>query len=174
MSSQVAAPESSSVRPRAGREKPTGINVAWVPNEDLERPEWIRWGRRLGVMGRVSNWWIGDWLQYGAVRWGEKYTEAARITGYDVKTLRNIAYVAKRFDLSRRRDKLTWSHHAEVAVLDPQGLHRQARRLTLAQTRSITTGPYQVDRQSGSGQFPSDMWFAGSPLTRKATIQPLI
>jgi hypothetical protein len=70
-------------------------------------------------MSRVSNWWVGDWLQYGSARWGEKYVEAARITGYDVKTLRNIAYVARHFDLSRRRDTLTWSHHAEVAMLDP-------------------------------------------------------
>jgi hypothetical protein len=68
--------------------------------------------------GRVSNWWVGDWLQYGAARWGEKYVEASRITGFDAKTLRNIAYVAARFDLSRRRDKLTWTHHAEVAALD--------------------------------------------------------
>jgi hypothetical protein len=71
-------------------------------------------------MSRVSNWWVGDWLQYGAARWGEKYSEAARITGYDVKTLRNIAYVAKRFDSSRRRDNLTWTHHAEVAALAPE------------------------------------------------------
>jgi hypothetical protein len=71
-------------------------------------------------MSRVSNWWVGDWLQYGAARWGEKYSEAARITGYDVKTLRNIAYVAKRFDLSRRRDNLTWTHHTEVAALAPE------------------------------------------------------
>jgi hypothetical protein len=68
-------------------------------------------------MSRVSNWWIGDWLQYGATKWGEKYVEAARMTGYDVKTLRNISYVARAFPLSRRRDTLPWSHHAEVAVL---------------------------------------------------------
>ena len=37
--------------------------------------------------------------------------EASRITGLDAKTLRNIAYVAARFDLSRRRDKLTWTLH---------------------------------------------------------------
>ena len=52
-------------------------------------------------MSRVSSWWVGDWLQYGTSKWGEKYSEAARITGYDVKTLRNIVYVAKRFSLSR-------------------------------------------------------------------------
>jgi len=91
-------------------------------------------------MSRVSNWWVGDWLQYGAARWGEKYAEAARITGYDVKTLRNIAYVARRFDLSRRRDKLTWSHHAEVAVLDHEEQDRWldrvvADRLSVADLR---------------------------------------
>ena len=30
---------------------------------------------------------------------------------------RNAAAVSERFDLSRRRDKLTFSHHAEVASL---------------------------------------------------------
>jgi hypothetical protein len=96
-----------------------GLKVAWVPNQDLEHPAWVEVGYRLGAMSRVSRWWVGDWLQYGEAKWGKKYAEAARITGYDVKTLRNISYVAKRFDLSRRRDKLTWSHHAELAGLMP-------------------------------------------------------
>jgi predicted RNA-binding Zn-ribbon protein involved in translation (DUF1610 family) len=112
--------DAGTVRRGASVEKRADVNVAWVPERPLEHPEWVKWGRRFGAMGRVSNWWMGDWIQYGAARWGEKYTEAARITGYDVKTLRNIAYVAKRFDLSRRRDNLTWTHHAEVAALTPE------------------------------------------------------
>lgn len=36
-----------------------------------------------------------------------------------VKTLRNLAYVASRFDPSRRRDDVSWSHHAVLAGLDP-------------------------------------------------------
>lgn len=121
MPSQGAAPRAVDAKRRGtGVQRPTGLDAAWAPGQDLEHPEWVRWGRRLGAMSRVSNWWVGDWLQYGTARWGEKYVEAARITGYDVKTLRNIAYVAKRFDLSRRRDKLTWSHHAEVAVFESQ------------------------------------------------------
>lgn len=109
--------DADAARQAAGVEERAALNVAWVPGRRLEHPEWVGWGRRLGTMSRVSNWWVGDWLQYGAARWGEKYTEAARITGYDVKTLRNIAYVAKQFDSSRRRDNLTWTHHAEVAAL---------------------------------------------------------
>jgi hypothetical protein len=70
-------------------------------------------------MTRCSQWWLGDWVRYGSAKWGEKYQRASRITGYDVKSLRNLAYVAGRFDISRRRDTLTWSHHAEVSALDP-------------------------------------------------------
>jgi len=57
-------------------------------------------------------------LRYGTSKWGEKYTEAARITGYDSSSLRNMAWVASRFDLSLRSDKLSWSHHALLAPLD--------------------------------------------------------
>ena len=92
--------------------------VTWNPPESIEHGEWVAAGRRLGRIGRVSSWWVGDWLRYGTTRWGEKYVEAARITGLDGKTLRNIVYVASRFELSRRRDNLTWSHHSELAALD--------------------------------------------------------
>jgi hypothetical protein len=91
--------------------------VSWKPTHELARPQWLNVGRRLGAIARCNRWWIGDWLHYGSVRWGEKYVEAARITGYDPKSLRNIAYVASRFSPSRRRDDLSWSHHAEVAAL---------------------------------------------------------
>jgi hypothetical protein len=70
-------------------------------------------------MLRGSPWWIGDWLLYGSARWGERYVEASRVTGYDPKSLRNMRYVSSRFDMSLRRDHLAWSHHALLAGLDP-------------------------------------------------------
>jgi hypothetical protein len=140
---QAATPATSRRGQAAsGMQRSPSPNVAWTPDQDLEHPEWVRWGRRLGAMSRVSNWWVGDWLQYGAAKWGEKYAEAARITGYDVKTLRNIAYVAKRFDLSRRRDKLTWSHHAEVAVLEP---HEQERWLDRATVDQLSVADLRIE-----------------------------
>jgi hypothetical protein len=96
------------------------LALGWAPPERLDRAGWLAAGVSLAEFGRVNNWWVGDWIRYGNSRWGEKYTEAARITGLESKTLRNIAYVASRFELSRRRDNLTWTHHAEVAALPPE------------------------------------------------------
>lgn len=92
--------------------------VAWAPRENLGHSDWLATGRRLGTIGRCSQWWIGDWVRYGTSRWGEKYAEAARVTGYDVASLRNMAWVASRFDLSLRNEKLSWSHHVLLAPLD--------------------------------------------------------
>jgi len=95
-------------------------SVAWKPTTELNAQEWVTLGHRLGKIGRASQWWIGDWIHYGTARWGEKYASASRITGYDVASLRNMAWVAARFALSLRSDKLTWSHHALLAPLSRQ------------------------------------------------------
>lgn len=129
-------PSPAERRPVAGISK-----VAWVPPSDLGQAEWLSAGRRLGAIGRCSQWWIGDWIRYGTARWGERYVEAARVTGYDVATLRNMAWVASQFDLSLRSDKLTWSHHVLLAPLDPDEqrrwlAHAQDQRLSVADLRT--------------------------------------
>lgn len=96
----------------------TKLSVGWAPKGEIDHPQWVRTGLYLGTVERVSQWWIGDWLLYGAAKWGEKYAEAAKITGYDAGSLRNMASLASHFSLSRRRDNLTWCHHAAVASLD--------------------------------------------------------
>jgi hypothetical protein len=93
--------------------------VAWRPSRDLDFPEWAAVGRRLGAMGRCCQWTIGDWIRYGHAKFGERYAPAAHITGYDVQTLMNMVHVASRFEVSRRRKGLSWSHHETVASLEP-------------------------------------------------------
>lgn len=100
------------------REPPVALTeVSWAPRNALELGDWVRQGHWLGVLTRASGWWLGDWLRYGNARYGERYRTAAAITGYDVQTLMNQAYVASRFTTSRRREKLSFSHHAELAAL---------------------------------------------------------
>jgi hypothetical protein len=84
---------------------------------DLSLSAWSDAGRRLGVIGRGIGWWVGDWLLYGNQHFGERYRRARQITGYDVQTLMNMVYVASRFEPSRRRPDLSFSHHAELAAL---------------------------------------------------------
>jgi hypothetical protein len=94
--------------------------VAWTPIQELDFSEWATAGRRLSAMGRCGQWGLGDWIRYGNRRFGERYAWAARVTAYDVQTLMNMVYVASRFEISRRRENLSWSHHETLAALEPR------------------------------------------------------
>jgi hypothetical protein len=123
--------------------------VGWVPPADLGQAEWLSTGRRLGAIGRCSQWWIGDWIRCGTARWGEKYTEAARVTGYDVASLRNMAWVAAQFDLSLRSDKLSWSHHVLLAPLERD---EQERWIAKAVEQRLSVADLRLElRARGNG-----------------------
>src|SRR5688500_14270600 len=94
--------------------------ISWSPQEELAMGHWVEQGRWLGALGRASGWWLGDWIRYGNARYGERYVPAARVTGYDVHSLMNMAWVAGRFAVERRRPGLSFSHHAELASLPPE------------------------------------------------------
>jgi hypothetical protein len=79
--------------------------------------EWHRLGKQLSMHANASVWWLGDWLAFGQAKYGRRYKQAIAITGLDYQTLRNYAVVARRFEMSRRRDKLSFQHHAEVCPL---------------------------------------------------------
>jgi hypothetical protein len=104
--------------------------VGWTAGADLSYDEWLRQGSRLGLAGRSAAWWIGDWVRYGTARYGSKYAAATRVTGYDRQTLMNMVYVSTRFQISRRRENLSWSHHAELAALDLEDQERWLNRAT--------------------------------------------
>ena len=140
ISTPVSAPSSQSI----GKLSPVAhiSSVAWVPSREMELPEWVAAGRRLGVMGRCGQWGIGDWIRYGNAKFGERYARAARITGYDVQTLTNMVYVASRFEISRRRENLSWSHHETLASLDIDGQEHWlddaiSRRLSVSDLRLV-------------------------------------
>lgn len=123
-------------RQRCTTNRPAAVTpVAWSAAKNLALPEWVDQGKRLGSIGRSVGWWIGDWLRYGNATFGERYARASRITGYDVQTLMNMVYVASRFDISRRRENLSWSHHAELTGLDVED---QERWLDLAERERMS------------------------------------
>lgn len=129
-------------------------SVGWSASRDLACDEWLRQGSRLGVAGRNSSWWIGDWLRYGTARYGTKYSAAVRITGCDRQTLMNMVYVATRFEISRRRENLSWSHHGELASLeiDDQECwldHAAAERLSVRDLRDELSTIHRAEGRRG-------------------------
>jgi hypothetical protein len=111
--------------------------TSWSCNArySLDLREWAEHGRRLGGIGRAVGWWIGDWLRYGNIQFGERYARASRITGYDVQTLMNMVYVATHFEISQRRENLSWSHHAELCALPAD---QRERWLELAEREHLS------------------------------------
>jgi hypothetical protein len=97
-------------------------DVVVVPGRGLRLPaqlpfdRWLGIGRQLANLYSSSAWCLGDWLIYGERAYAGRYREAIERTSLDYQTLRNYAWVANRFPLSRRWDSLSFGHHAEVAA----------------------------------------------------------
>jgi len=79
---------------------------------------WRDVGAKVGSLNDATAWWIGDWLAYVVKAFPDRYRTAIEVTGFEYQTLRNYAWVAGRFPPRRRRPRLSFGHHAEVAALE--------------------------------------------------------
>jgi len=89
-------------------------------SDALPFDRWVEIGRNVRTHQNASLWWLGDWLNHGKKMYGRRYKYGVALSGLDYHTLRNYAMVARRLDLSRRRDNLSFHHHAEVCALSPE------------------------------------------------------
>ena len=99
------------------------MNEAPAVSSRKSKPDsaWLDRGQAIARTVSRQQWEIGDWLVDGAKKWERKaYDAAERISPeYSRATLRNLAYVARAVETSRRSDVLSWSHHEAVAALKP-------------------------------------------------------
>ncbi len=93
--------------------------------------DWESWGHHIFVISDASGWWLGDWLIYGQKNYPQRYKYAIERTSLDYQTLRNYAWVARKFIAGRRRENLSFQHHAEVC-----GLPENEQEYWLAQAES--------------------------------------
>jgi hypothetical protein len=84
---------------------------------DLKLTDWHHIGHQILLIADSSAWWIGDWLVFGQNNYPGRYRHAMQQTSLDYQTLKNYAWVARRFPLSSRRAALSFQHHIEVAAL---------------------------------------------------------
>lgn len=123
--------------------------VGWAAAPGMSQEQWAAAGRRIATVGGAWRWWLGDWINFASKRWGDKYDEAVEITGLSYQSLADAARVSRVFDISRRRENLSWSHHEEVASLDHEaqdhwlnlceneGLSRKKLRKALEKAKAL-------------------------------------
>lgn len=104
--------------------------------DNLTFDDWERAGRQLSGILNSSSWWLGDWLVYGKDHYGDRYQRGIQAAGLRYQTLRNYAWVSRRFDMDRRRPALSFQHHAELASLPTE---EQDRWLDRAEKMKWTT-----------------------------------
>ena len=123
--------------------------MCFDPLTSLE--EWKAVGAKIALYSDASAWWLGDWLAFGQAKYGRRYKEGVALTGLEYQTLRNYAVVARRFELSRRRNNLSFQHHAEVCALgdDDQGFW-----LTLCVENRWSKAELRRQRRAARGRLP--------------------
>ena len=104
-------------------------------NGDLSQEEWQELAASLGEVASSIAFIVGDWLVYGQGLFGTdgfpdkkvghpSYQLALAVTGLDLSTLQNYAYVSRSVPYSLRSERLSWEHHRLLAKLpdgDKQG-----------------------------------------------------
>lgn len=107
-----------------------GVRAHFTPTALIlpEKISIVDWSKVVDAIDGVregSRWWLGDAINAGEARFGEKYSQALDASRYDYASLRNLAMVARRFQPDtigadgeiipgRRHAGLSWSHHHAV------------------------------------------------------------
>lgn len=133
--------------------------------KDMSFPDWLGAGRQLARITDSFTWCIGDWVAYGLNNYTDRYYRAIEEVGLDYKTIRNYAWVARRFEWPRRRADLSFQHHAEVAALPPE---RQDHWLELAARRKWSRN--RLRQQLREARLNPSEDSSGTPETLKLVV----
>lgn len=119
-------------------------------DEEVTFEQWRDIGQKVGRVARTSLFLVGDWLIYGQDRWNggkrfekmpedeaERYLEAMKATGLELKTLMDAAYVSRNVPIQQRRPDLTFEHHKTVAKVKSEA--EREEWLRKADTQGLST-----------------------------------
>jgi hypothetical protein len=91
-------------------------------------------GRALRL-GDAARWWLGDLLLFGDANFGEMYAQLLDSAAMSERQAERYRYVAEKVAPSRRRENLSFSHHEQVAAMEPPD---QERLLALAEVGQMS------------------------------------
>lgn len=118
--------------------------VGMLFSSDLEYDEWYRLMQTLGRLETAFQFAIGDALNYGMAKYGEKYSNAIDATGFAYQSLANWTWVSKSVPIENRVSGLSWSHHRAVATCHQS---EQQSLLLSAQARGISASDLLAEIQ---------------------------
>jgi hypothetical protein len=128
---------------RAGAITPVGLVASKLAGLTIDEYEML--GRALGRAEAGIIWLVGDYLNIGEKVYGDDFYQVADAVGLAPQTLTNRRSICDRVPRSRRRLGLTFSHHAEVAYLEPE---EQKRWLKQAEQEQMTVSTLRGSRIS--------------------------
>jgi hypothetical protein len=85
--------------------------------ENTPFDKWEEMGRFLLNVQDRWQLYIGDWINFGEKKYGEKYAHAVNVTSLAYQTLNDFAWVAGKVPQENRRTELAFSFHKAVAPL---------------------------------------------------------
>lgn len=137
---------------------PTGMQF----HDELTFDEWREVGDAVIPAAKAIGFVVGDWLNYGAARYGEKYDEAIQSTGMSYSTLSGCSYVARNVKPCCRQQNLGFEHHAVVAKIKDED--KQREWLVLAAREGLSVA--RLRRSVNLGRVASDDEMQGDSSDR--------
>ena len=136
---------------------PTGLHAA----REITLRDWgAAWDMLTGEYKRLERkaTWIqfaiGDLLVLGENKFGEQILDYMDAFDYSAHSIQNIKSVARAIPPSRRRENLSWSHHAAVAAL-PE--HKQSEVLSEAESGRLSVMETRERVRAETGQPLNDV-----------------
>ena len=121
---------------------------------ELSYEEWHAIGDQLIPMAKSIGFVIGDWLNYGSSRYGDKYTDALAMIQLELSTIQKYSYVANSVQTCVRTQDLPWEHHLIVAkIKEPE---EQRRWLEIAVSDRMSTRRFRKSINAGRPLSPEE------------------
>ncbi len=115
-------------------------DVGIIFNNDIEFDQWQRLMETLNQLTTAFQFAMGDALNYGQKRYGEKYAQAMDATGCAYQSLANWSWVSSNVPIHNRVTGISWTHHRIVAHV---GTEQQKQLLESARSRNLSAVEFE-------------------------------
>lgn len=131
--------------------------------DNMKYSNWLAVGKNILEVRKSTHFWMGDWLVYGADRYGEKYSQGVEVIGLDPKTLVQYVYVSNAYAIEERNPKLTWRHHQSIAGMQDHEARSEMLRHAAENnmsTRELSQFYRAYRREMGDESVPIERQYA--------------